>query len=503
MHALLVADGATRLPAIHQVLASRGHVITSAGSLESAVAMQRSSPADILVVDWSSTRKADRPLSEALLQTTRDSESAVLAIVHPESGELEDALSAGVNDYLSLPLAPRAVEARIAVVERWLEQLRAHRGSNGHASLPPQSLLDADFRAILDACPEPICIHRGRKIIYANPALASSIGVDSAGELLGGTVSDLIHPDDRAAVEERLSTIDRTGQPAALREERFIAKDGSLRVGEAHSFLIQFDDGPAIASLGRDLTERRALEAQFRHSERLASVGAIAASVAHELNNPLTMVLCNLTDLERNLPPLAEHVPERMVLHLERRVHAIEEAASQMRSLARDLTDFVRAKEAATQRVPLRALVERAVRMVVAYAKDRSAIVESRLDEVGDVEGSETRLLQVFLNLLINAVDAVARNEPGQPRRVIVSLRRDAGSAVAVITDTGPGVPEALRTQVFEAFFSTKAAGQGTGLGLAVAKSIVDSLRGSIVVLDTAGAGASFEVRLPSPDAPA
>jgi two-component system NtrC family sensor kinase len=498
MHALLVADGATRLPAIHEVLASRGHVVTSAGSLESALAMQKAAPADILVMDWSGSKPADRPLSQALVQTTRDSESAVLAIVHPESNELEDALDAGVNDYLSLPLAPRAVEARIAVVERWLEQVRAHRGNNGHSQPPlaQQSLRDADFRAILDACPEPICISRQRKIIYANPGLAASLGVSSVADLLGSTIADVVHPDDRAAVEERLSTIERTGRPAALREERFIAKDGSLRVGEAHSFLIQFDDGPAIVSLGRDLTERRALEAQFRHSERLASVGAIAASVAHELNNPLTMVLCNLTDLERNLPPLADHVPERMVLHLERRVHAIEEAAEQMRALARDLTDFVRAKEAATQRVPLKPLLERAVRMIGAYAKDRATLVIGQLDDAGEVEGSETRLLQVFLNLLINAVDAVAKNAPGEERRVSVSLRREADSAVTVIADSGPGVPEALRGRVFESFFSTKAAGQGTGLGLAVAKSIVDSLRGSIVVLDQPG-GARFEVRLP------
>jgi two-component system NtrC family sensor kinase len=499
MHALLVADGATRLPAIHQVLASRGHVVTSAGSLASALAMQKSAPADILVMDWSGTTQADRPLSEALLQTTRDSESAVLAIVHPDSSELEEALDAGVNDYLSLPLAPRAVEARIAVVERWLDQVRAHRGSHGpgQAALPQQSLRDADFRAILDACPEPICIHRQRTIVYANPALASSLQVGSVADVVGGRVADIVHPDDRAAVEERLAGIERTGKPAALREERFVARDGSLRVGEAHSFLIQMDDGPAIVSLGRDLTERRALEAQFRHSERLASVGAIAASVAHELNNPLTLVLCNLTDLERNLPPLAEHVPERMVLHLERRVHAIEEAASQMRALARDLTDFVRAKEAATQRVPLKPLLERAVRMIGAYAKDRSVLVFGQLEEAGEVEGSETRLLQVFLNLLINAVDAAAKIPPGQERRVAVSLRREEDSAVAVVADSGAGVPVELRTRIFEPFFSTKAAGQGTGLGLAVAKSIVDSLRGSILVLDRPG-GASFEVRLPA-----
>ena len=500
MHALLVAEQASRLPSeVHQVLARRGHDVTSTPSLQHALALQRAAPADILVVDWNTARRSSAPLNQELLRTTHEKDSAVLAIVRPESGELEDALSAGVNDYLSLPLAARAVEARIAVVERWLEQLRSHRTPS---CAPPfhHPFLEPDFRAILDACPEPICIHRNRKVLYANPSLAASLGCSGPAALLGATISSLIHPGDRDAVEQRLATIERTGQPAALREERFVALDGSLRVGEAHSFLIHFDDGPAIASLGRDLTERRAFEARFHHSERLASVGALAASVAHELNNPLTLVLCNLADLSRNIPPLAVQVPEPTVHHLERRVQAIEEAAGQMRALAHDLTDFVRAKEAASQRVDLGALLERALRMVAPHAKDRAhATLDSKLDHATFVEGSETRLLQVFLNLLLNAVDALAELPAGAVREIFLAMERAGSEVVVTVADSGPGVPRELRERIFESFFSSKERGKGTGLGLAVARSIVEGLGGKIALLDTPR-GATFEVRLPCVD---
>jgi two-component system NtrC family sensor kinase len=458
--------------------------------------MQRAAPADILLVDWSAAKGSPAALRRELVQTTTSKEAAaVLAIVGKEASDVDDALAAGVNDFLSLPLSSCAALARLAVVERWLDLLRTHRTTQ-----PPTTHLDADLRAILDACLEPICMHRQRTVIYANPALARSIGVDAPRKVLGVMVSELVHPDDRHAVEERLAAVERTGEPSALREERFIARDGSLRVGEAHSFLIRLEDGPAIVSLGRDLTERRATDAQVQHSSRLAAVGTLAASVAHELNNPLTLVLCNLADLSRTLPSLAGHLPAPLVRHLESRVHAIEDAASQMRSLARELTDFVSNREAENACVDLKQVLERSLRMVSAYARDHGGVsLTSDLEEAGAVRASETRLLQVFLNLLINAVDATS-DAPATRPRVAVSLRRQGDELVVRVADSGPGIPADLRLRVFEPFFSTKPSGCGTGLGLAVAKSIIDGLHGTLTVLDT-GPGATFEVRLKVSDA--
>jgi two-component system NtrC family sensor kinase len=491
MHALFVAGNASDLPSeLHQALARRGHDVTSVASLENALTLQRKAPVDILLLQWGPAKGTASAMRRELVRATKCRESAVLAVVGPEAREADDALDAGVNDFLSLPLSSSALEARLAVVERWLEQLRGRHTSDRKAVR-----LDSDFRAILDACAEPICMHRHRRFIYANPALAASMGLHAPQELLGTTILDVVHPDDRRVVEERLAAVERTGEPSALREERFLARDGSMRLGEAHSFLIHMEDGPAIVSLGRDLTERRAVDAQVRHSSRLATVGALTASVAHELNNPLMLVLCNLADLSRTLPSLADHVPAPLIQHVESRVHAIEDAASQMRSLARDLTDFVRNREAETGPVDVKHVLERSLRMVSAYAADHGGVtLTSALQEIGDVQASETRLLQVFLNLLINAVDAT-RAAPAGQRSIAVTLTREGAEHVVRVTDSGPGVPHELRSRVFDPFFSTKPSGRGTGLGLAVAKSIVNALHGSLTLLD-AGPGATFEVRL-------
>jgi len=494
MHTLFVAESPESFPAVlREVLEQRGHSITNATSIEVAEARQATTPADLVIIDWASARP---PIGERLRLATEGATTILLAIVRPETRDLEEAIDAGINDYLRLPLAHPTAEARIVLVERWMDLVHA-RSASVRSEGERLAMLDAELRTILDACPEPICMHQGRVIVYANPALAHSLGFAAPDELLGLATERFVHPDDRAIVEERLATLERTGLAMPLREERFVARDGSVRVGEAHSCIIRFGGGATIVTLGRDVTATRDLEARSRHSERLAAVGTIAASVAHELNNPLTLVLCNLADLSHTLPSLAACVPDELVARLGRRVHAMEDAALQMRSLARDLTDFVRAKEAATERVELRGVLERSVRMVGPYAHTQgSVILESALDDVGYVTSSETRLLQVFLNLLINAVDAVSEGPADRPHRISVSLRREGEEAVARVSDTGPGVPAELRSHIFEAFFSTKPRGSGTGLGLAVAKTVIENAGGTIALVDSE-IGATFEARLP------
>jgi signal transduction histidine kinase len=118
------------------------------------------------------------------------------------------------------------------------------------------------------------------------------------------------------------------------------------------------------------------------------------------------------------------------------------------------------------------------------------------LDDVGTVIGSETRLLQVFLNLLMNAIDALSSLPPDRPRHIRVRLERRGDDAVVSVSDSGLGVPKEARAHIFEPFFSTKPRGQGTGLGLAVAKTIIEGLHGSIALVDGA-TDTTFEVRIP------
>ncbi len=499
MHALLVGEDGREPAPVRHVLARRGYKLTSTDSGLDALRVFREVPVDLIVVDWKPAHAQAASFCRRLRAERGGSSVALLGLVEPESLELDEALSAGVSDYLTRPLSIASVEARIAIVERWLEHLAALRKevSVHQDAQISASRSEEDFRILMEACPDPIGIHRDRIMLYANPALVAALGYDRADAFVGTHLEHIVHPADRVVVEQRLRTIEETGRPVPVREERFLRVDGSIRVAEAHSFMIRWGETPALVSVGKDVTEKKALEAQLLHSERLSSIGALAAGVAHELNNPLTLVLCNLSDLSRVLPSLTPQVTDKTLDHLERRVRAVEDGVAQVRMLARDLTDFARGGELPLQPIDLRPVLERCVRMLAAHLRDRGVDpVKLTLGDVGAVRANETHITQLVLNLVLNAVDAIEHLPAGLPRCIEIELLEDAGSIVIRVSDSGPGIPRELRERIFTPFFSTKPQGKGTGLGLTVAKTIVERLGGTLGVVEF-GQGTAFEARIP------
>lgn len=499
MQALMLGETGSGPAAVRSVLSERGYRLTSTASPIDALSAFRESPADLVVVNWKSYPNHAASFCRRLRAEHGD-RIALLGLVEPDSSDLDDALSAGVSDYLTQPFSEPAVSARIAIVERWLEHIDVLQRKVSEQADAQQSAsrCEEDFRVLMEACPDPIGIHRHRVLLYANSALAEALGYAKASDLVGVRLDRIVHPDEREVVEERLRTIEQTGAPVPVREERFLRRDGSIRVAEAHSFMIHWDGTPALVSVGKDLTERKELEAQLLHSERLASIGTLAAGVAHELNNPLTLVLCNLSDLGRILPSMRPNRNDNKIDHLEGRVRAIEDGIMQVRTLARDLTEFARGGDVPRQALDLRPIIERSVRMLGAHVRERGVSpIEVELEDVGAVYGNETQVTQLVLNLVLNAVDALDELPPGEPRCVTIRLSLDANQVVLCVSDTGPGIARELRERVFEPFFSTKPAGHGTGLGLTVTRTIVEQLQGTIRVVDSQK-GSCFEVRLPA-----
>lgn len=222
------------------------------------------------------------------------------------------------------------------------------------------------------------------------------------------------------------------------------------------------------AQLEERLAELEATTAELAHAEdqvlrsaRLASVGRLAAGVAHEIGNPLTAVV-GLVELARDVdldPGTRDELLERTTRETER-----------IQRIIRDLLDFARPEADAPDAVAdPEAVIEDAVRLV-APQKDTSAIrIERRLEPTGVVRGSADRLKQVVLNLLLNAVDAV--DGEGE---VILELAAEGDTAVIAISDDGPGIAPEVRDHLFEPFVTTKPVGRGTGLGLAVCHTIVE-----------------------------
>lgn len=477
---------------------SAGHRVRVARDPEAAEQECRAKRPDVLVVDWMTLGSRAVDLVRKVRQRGGDEHCVVLAVVDADPTELDEALDIGVSDYVSRPMTHEACIARLAIVERWCCLAREQRQGKEEEQrrvLQRLSETEEDFWTVLSQSLDPVGIHRDRIFLYANPALVLALGYDDASELVGKPIADVIHPEEQEIVEQRLRETESSGRAVPSREMRFLRKDGTMRIAEGHSFPIRLADGPALISLGRDITETRRLEARLRHAQQLASVGASAASVAHEINNPMTLVLCNLADLCDELPGLANRVSPEVIRELEARVETVREGVEQMRVLASDLTRFAREQEPVPSLVDLRAIVERVLRM--ARPRLRNGIeLSMELESVPMVRGIETRLVQLVLNLLLNAVDALHQAPEEPPRRLRVTTRGAGNEAILEVEDNGPGVPPDLREKIFDPFFTTKAANGGTGLGLAVAQSIVEEAGGTLELESEPDVSTVFRVRL-------
>jgi PAS domain S-box-containing protein len=255
--------------------------------------------------------------------------------------------------------------------------------------------------------------------------------------------------------------------------------------------------GPAgeiggVIGVSTDITERRRMERHVDRAERLAAVGRLAASVAHEINNPLTYALEALRLAGEAAASQRDAAPPR----LRELLAEAGEGMERVRLITRDLKAFSRADEDVKSPQDLGLALSAATKMVATRTSARARI-DLRLGVAATVEADPTRLIQIFVNLVINAVDALPA-DGAERNRISISLGRDGGEAVVEVADNGPGVPVALRDRVFEPFFTTKPVGEGTGLGLFVTRNLVESLGGTIALDDAPGGGARFTLRLPT-----
>jgi two-component system cell cycle sensor histidine kinase/response regulator CckA len=240
-----------------------------------------------------------------------------------------------------------------------------------------------------------------------------------------------------------------------------------------------------------DITERKQLEHRLRVADRMATVGMLAAGVAHEINNPLTYVMTNLHVLARGLaiddPKLASRAIEA------------QEGARRIRDVVRDLSALSHDGDGhgSSGPVDVHEVLEFCVRMLRNELDHRATLVRSFAAGLPQVVADASRLGQVFLNLLNNAIQAIAPGDARHHRIELATRRLDAGRVEIEVADSGPGMAREVLARVFEPFVTTKAAGTGTGLGLYISHSIVAGLGGTITIASEAGQGTRVSVRLP------
>ncbi|HEY0841122.1 MAG TPA: ATP-binding protein, partial [Vulgatibacter sp.] len=276
----------------------------------------------------------------------------------------------------------------------------------------------------------------------------------------------------------------------------------------AHDFMAKDKLGRLNSAVERGLreaelrAEQARMEEQLLISDRMASMGTLAAGVAHEINNPLAALVANLEFVRQDLDALIEaaHGEAAGILtrlrSIEEPLRDAKDATERVREIARDLKIFSRSDEGETGAVDLRRVIESTIRMARTEIRHRARLVLD-IGGVPPVQGNEGRLGQVFLNLIVNAAHAIPEGRVGSNEIRIVARESEPGKVVTEVRDTGSGIPPEVLHRIFDPFYTSKPKGEGTGLGLSICRRIIAALGGDIAVESRVGEGTSFRITLP------
>jgi PAS domain S-box-containing protein len=346
------------------------------------------------------------------------------------------------------------------------------------------------WQAVVDHAPDVILnLDLEGNIRFANRDFARR----RVSDLVGSSWIERPQPEHRAARRAALDAVVATGQPATLETSWVDRALGQVWVESHLGPIIADGRVSGVAVIERDITQKKQTEAQLIVSDRMASVGTLAAGVAHEINNPLASVMANID--------LALHDAEELSAvgvspgELLDELRDAREAADRVRRIVKDLKIFSRVDEDRLGPVDVETVLESTLRMAWNEIRHRARLVKD-YGHPPPVEANESRLGQVFLNLIVNAAQAIGEGDV-RANEIRVRTGTDTHGRVFVsVSDTGSGMPKTVQARLFTPFFTTKPAGVGTGLGLSICHRIVSSVGGQISVESEPGKGSEFRVTL-------
>lgn len=359
-----------------------------------------------------------------------------------------------------------------------LEEAQAARQESLRAS-------ETRYRQLVELSPDAHLIHRDHRILFANRAARRLLGDTADRPLEGRDITAVVAP----TVLEQLSA-------DVLVESGCERLDGTRVEAELTSAPFPGEEEGAQQIIIRDISRRRALEAQLLLADRMAMVGTLAAGVAHEINNPLTFVSGNLDVIADAVAGLTSKGTPTEAGDLGLALADAREGTARIAAIVRDMRTFSRGDDEPARPIDVRDVLETSVRMIRKEIIHRSELA-LELHDVAPVTSRASQLGQVLVNLLVNAMQALPDRDAAL-NRIALRLQQRGTRVLIEVEDNGAGIaPEHLK-RIFDPFFTTKPARMGTGLGLSICHNLVTAMGGTIAVRSTVGEGSTFVVELPA-----
>ena len=348
-------------------------------------------------------------------------------------------------------------------------------------SIPAISHSRTQWMSIIDAITDYIFVlDSTQTIVKANIAFARAIGMRPQ-DIVGRRIEEVF--ENAVPIRTSLKDILKDGMPL-IREMKIGDK-----IFQISTFTLHEDSGPLTISVMKDITEVRRLKDQLYHSEKLASIGLLVSGVAHEINNPLTGTIA-YTEL------LSLKVTDEGV---KAELKKILDSAERCKKIVENLMTFSRQRTTSKGLESINDLIDRAIDLRIYWLRSNGIEIEKEYDPVSTVFVDGQQILQVILNLLLNAEQAIVDSGQLQGRiRFTTKYDKNTQQVAITVIDNGPGIPNPIASKIFDPFFTTKSVGVGTGLGLSISHGIIIEHGGTIGFENIEGGGVAFTIGLPA-----
>jgi len=399
---------------------------------------------------------------------------------------------------------------RSGEISHWLVQASPIKDANGQITAVMEMSLDitvrkqleerireseAKYRVIFDNIPNPVFVldTRTLDILDCNDKQKTVYGYEKK-EILGTGFARLFDENEREQYTEKMKTL------TVIDQARQIRKDGQIIFVNIRISPSEYMGKKALLVTTSDITRRMLAEQQLIHAGKMTTLGEMATGIAHELNQPLTVIKTAGSFLMRKVrkgEPIKEDILKTLAEEIDGHVNRASKIINHLR-------EFGRKSEVEKQNVNVNEPLAKSIDMFSQQLKLREITVKKDFSQAPlCVQADANRLEQVFVNLLINARDSIEEKwEKGmmygrQTKEIAVRTAAENGQVIISIADNGMGIPKNVRNRIFEPFFTTKKVGKGTGLGLSITYGIIQDYEGTISVESTENMGTEFTIRFP------